>query len=351
MYVRLAILLTLSLTAVSSGTAAPADPNGPAANPRFATGEPKFWAVYELGPEGKSKVYVDPGSMRPTCLAEFFLPRTQRYGNGTQVLKHIIASPLAQKFSKAQRDFLAQGYAVAEDMEPDRHAGYYPLWFYAVSEEDARTMALAFLDFLTSESKRMTAETRVQLDKAKERLQQNQAALPKKKGELDVAVAGYSKVKNENYYLFSDEEALQTAKEVLLQMEKEARIVELDLAGVRGKLKVIDRYINEVKTTGKPVPPQLETMKTEQMVELSGLEARREAIGRFGAIPREFVALNSNRETFTKEVRLLTHAIEDDTHAVEETTRSLEQPTQYSYLLPPKIFDDTVVIHPVSPAQ
>jgi hypothetical protein len=36
---------------------------------------------------------------------------------------------------------------------------------------------------------------------------------------------------------------------------------------------------------------------------------------------------------------------------VEETTRSLEQPTQYSYLLPPRILDNTVVIHPASPAQ
>lgn len=349
MNARLAILLTLSLTATGFCAAAQPDPNSAAANPKFISGDPHEWGVLAPGADGKLRVYFDPGSIKPTYVAELYLPRDRMYVNDREVLNLLMKSPLAQKLSKAQKDFLAEGWGIWVDLETEQHPNYYIVWFYAVSEQDAKTMALAFLDFLASEAKRITADTRNQLDKAKETLQQNQATLPQKKQQLESVAAQYTKLKNATYPSLSDDEVKQTTKEILLQMDKEARILEIDLAGVRGKLKVIDKYIadNYHIAEGAQDPMRLTTWKTEQMIELSGLDARQQAIEKIRVIPQSLETLSRERGDLQRAVNDLTKAIEQDTRDIEWTTKALEHPTPSSFLLPPKIYGNTVVIHPV----
>ncbi len=351
MNAKLTILLTLSLTAAGFSATVQADPNAVAANPKFVSGDPELWLTMALGADGKERAYSDPGSIRPTSMAEIGIPRNLEYGNAAKILSLLMKSPPAQKFSKAQKDFLAEGYGVFVDLVSDYIPGCYLLRLYAISEEDAKTMALAFLDFLASDVKRWRAEAQSDVDQARERLQRNQATLPQKEEELKTIEAQYTKLRKDTYPSLTDHELEQTVREIVAQMDKEDRILEIELAGVRGKLKVIDKYIYDIKTSGRAVPEHLETWKTEQMIELSGLEARQQAIASIRAVPQKLDLLGRRLANLDGEVQRLTSDIREDTRSIEERMKDLEDPPANSWLRPTKIHGNTVVIRPVRPPE
>jgi hypothetical protein len=355
MNARLAILLTLSLTTTGLCAVVETDPNYAAPNPEFIPGsDPKEWVVFASGAGSTFKAYSNPGSIRPTHVAEGGMGRgngDRMFRTGAQVLEFTLRSPIAQKLSKAQKDFLAEGYGIWVNPGESERPNKYPVWFYAVSQEDAKTMVLAFLDSLTRDAREYADEFKRRRDNAKEQLQRDEAALPEKQKSLENVSAQYAKVKSESYPLLSDDEVKQTAREIVLQMDKEARIVEVDLAGVRGKLKVIDKYIanNYRIAEGAQDPVRLTTWKTEQMIELSGLEARQQAIAAIRAVPLKLDALSRQRRDLEKTVEDLTTAVERDKQTFEQHSTALEHPGPGSTLFLPKMYDHVVLIDPIRP--
>jgi hypothetical protein len=344
MNVRLATLLTLSLTTTGFCAAVQTDPNRVDPNVEFKEGlGSREWRVLAHGPEGRLVPYINPGSIRPTYVAQFFLPRDRKIISSEAALFFLTKSPLAVHLSKAQQSFLAENFAIWVDLDNDEHPNHYAIWFYAVTEQDAKVMASAFLDFITNTAWQREVKSRDERDAAKQRLEQNQASLTKKQEQLESLSAQYAKIKGDNYPMLSDEEVGETTKEIVMQMDKETRIIEIDLAGVHGKLRVIEQYFSSVEATVPARRERLDAWKTEQMIELSGLEARKKAVEEIRAIPQKLCSLNRERTDLENTTSNLKMAIKDDTRTLSVV------PAPDLYTWPVKIYGNVVLIYPIRP--
>ncbi|MBP8303941.1 MAG: hypothetical protein KBE04_07430 [Phycisphaerae bacterium] len=294
-------------------------------------------------------MYIDPGPIRPTHAAKVSLPRDRVY-RGKEVLNLVMESPLSQRLSKAQRDFLATDLGIWVETRNPEIPNHYSIWLYAVSAEDAKTMARAILDTLKAIADRNLASVKRGLAEARQRLEQNQAVLPKKEEELKTVEKQYEQAKDAAYPHLNDEEASQAAKDTLLQMDREMRTLDIDLAGVQGKLRVIDQVLDKpTRGDGKIVNERIEALKTEQMIELSSIEAKRQAIEQVRGEQRRFRGLCLERQDLPRTIGALKEALARDKGAIERATFDLEHPSPQNDLLPLPVYQNKVLIYPIQP--
>lgn len=342
------ILLILSLT--TAAFAAAGEPN----EPNDATRELKFemstnvhaWTLHETV-EGKTNVYYNPGTIRPKYMAEVILPRYRDPIDRLHYLARVKESPVAQKLSQDQKDFLAHGLAAWVDPHTDNVPEHSTLKFYAVSEEDAKTMVLALLDSFATERRESYDEQERTLQERKqerERMQTRLSESEKRRQDID---ARYDQHKEAAHPSLDDDEAVHTAKEVVLQMDKEGNQLDIELAGIRAKLKVIEAYLSKRNTV--EIAEHLEAMRVDLEIELSSLEARRKAIERIHATEQEFCRLYRERQELHRTIPPLRGALDRCNQTIRNLTNKLE------YLahgpMRPEIFENKVTIYPIEEAD
>jgi hypothetical protein len=147
MTAKSSLLLLLSLATVALPASVPTEPNTTSVELRFEMDREIMPWVIETDVNGKSITYHDPGAIRPTYMAKVILPRNEMFSSAG-VLAKTMDSPLAQKLSEAQKEFLAQGFGVWVDTSAANVPDHYSANFYAVSEEDAKIMARALPGWL-----------------------------------------------------------------------------------------------------------------------------------------------------------------------------------------------------------
>ena len=339
------LLLVLSLATVAFSASAQTEPNYAAAEPKFemSTLTPT-WTVSAVV-EGKSVTYHDPGSIRPKYMARIILPRDRMVDSAAQAQAMAMASPLAQKLSQAQNDFLAQGFGAWVDTSAANIPNHYAISLYAVSEEDAKLMAWALIDCYATNAQRSIAFYRSDLNKYTQRLDENQAVLPKKQKQLEQVQQSYEAARESTYPLNSDDEASQLAQELVLQMDRQAKTLDIDLAGVRGKLKVINEYLRR-PDLNSDVIETLEAQRIEQMIELSGLEARRQAIRQIRGEQQDFCVLVRQRNELHDSVKHLKETVDQDKERIRGMTALLAHPR--GDMLPPEVYQNKVILYPIA---
>lgn len=346
-------LLLASLAAAEACSAAESEPNDVGSKLTFSLSETRqSWAVAEKNEKGETIVYADPGPVKPMYVAELILRRdyprsiTQR-----GVLAEIEKSPLAKKLSAAQRQFMKGEYAVRVEEESRRLPKYYPTWLYAVSEADAKLMAQACIDGLGRLADEGILEYRRRLAEQREKLDQAQRDLPKREAELKACEQEYNAAKQARHEFESDDEAAKSSMQTITEMDKALDTLQIELAGIRQKLKTVEQYRKGTKggqDLSSELYLKLDEMFVEQMIELSGLEARREVAELIRAKEQRFLGLASERSELQRDVRDLKESVDRCKSWIADVQEQLKNPP--AYLLPPKVYRNNVTIYRIKGA-
>src|SRR3990172_166205 len=264
-----------------------AEPNEPKAGLQFETAEKE-----PTGPGPRLTIEVSDrlmswtslsrrlavrGLPKPTHVAELLVSnRTREPSFG---LEYLMKTAAAQSMSLKQRQFVEDSVPFAE-MEPDEAArNHHRLHLYAVSEEDAKKMIEACVELLTDTANRTRQDYLIALAGHRDEVATANEQLPEKEIELTAAKTSYDGIKRATHPFSDDTEATENVKRTILEMNNMLDVLDIELAGIHEKLKVIKDYQEWKKPTvaSEPVYTKLTEMEIEQMVELRGAEARKEA--------------------------------------------------------------------------
>jgi hypothetical protein len=315
---------------------------------------PVKWIAYAKPKEGRGHQapIANPGPIKPTYVARVCIrdDSGQSYSN-INTLDAIQESPVAKKFSKPQQAFLKTGFAILVEGDRKDPFHYSATYLYAVSKEDAELMARAYLDGLTRSARQVVAKWKDELSKNQEKLRVAQKELSEKQAELKKCEEKYKQVKDKTHKLSSNAEAPNLAKENILEMDKALGRLQVEMIGIRAKLDVIQKYRDKT-AHGDALYAKLNEMYVEQMIEMSGLEARWAATEDLRAKQQAFFDLYNEKEHLRSQVYMQTRTIKDTQGTIKSLMEFLAHPkanTMFGNMLPPEVYQNTITIHPVAP--
>jgi chromosome segregation ATPase len=250
--------------------------------------------------------------------------------------------------SQRQKEFIAEASGRIRNLHRIEE-GFKFRW-YAVSQEDAKKMTQAFIDVWNS---KVDAKLQPYLKRRKEleeKIADIKKKLPEKESKLDADEANYQKVKNITHEFSPESDAVMEAKQTILEMIKKLDALEIELAGIRGKLKAIEeyrqrKYAKDGKNFSKETLDKLDQMFVEQMIELRSVEARKKAALQIRKREKDFYNLYSQLNELRQEVSSLNRSLIDNERDLLEIEEKLANPTPE--MLPPKVFQNKVAIYPV----
>ncbi|MBN2183018.1 MAG: hypothetical protein JW715_13995 [Sedimentisphaerales bacterium] len=279
------------------------------------------------------------GPVKPTHVAELFIkeygniPGGGSYGNFDRLLQ----TEISKSMTSNQREFIktSSSYSVTGENLPNMPIGYITVRLYAVSQEDAKKMALAFIELLNARAQDRIKNEEDILREIEQRIAQAKKDLPEKQKQLNEIEKSYHSIKNATHRFSDDGQAYDLAKASIVEMDKTINALDIELAGIREKLKTIEKYQNEASLRDK-----LNEMHIELMIEMSGLEARKKATEKIRRIEEEFLKLFNEREKLRNEVNDLDNTSKK---VIDYNWRDNPRPE----MLPPKVYQNTVTICPV----
>ncbi|MGB2865167.1 MAG: hypothetical protein WBC05_17695 [Sedimentisphaerales bacterium] len=300
------------------------------------------------GPTGQAK-----GPIKPTHVAVFYVRRPWNLSEGHTAILQILKTYAGQSLSEQQRNFLAASDAVVR-WGIENVQNHDMLLLYAVSEEEAKKMAQAYLEVPTNKANERIQEYEKYLKERKERIIEINKILPEKQKQADQMEPKYMEIKNKRYFSLSDDEAYQKAKETMLEMDKMLDVLEIELAGIREKMSVINEYrktpqdmqaIMRREKLPEGMLVKLEQMFVEQTIELKSVEAREQAATKIRGRDKAFVNLFIQWKNLSGEVHNLKANLESSEKRMREMEERLTNPTPD--MLPPEIYQNKVAIYPV----
>jgi len=331
---QIAIVLVLTCNLVPW---AAEEPNGPT-SPQIKI---------ELSDEGwpwRGKLPGRPGQgpIRPTHVAEVFV----RYGERPRFdSKIFLETSVASGMTVKQREFIEASDILTYMGSGKKVSNHELFYLYAVSEQDARKMTEAFIEILDERPKQKRLEYANKLRQDKEEMAKAKGLLPGKKALLPSVKADYDKRKESAHPFLSDTEAAEQAKQTILEMGKMLDTLDVELAGIREKLKVIQEYWSQDGTWTKEAFAKLQELQIMQTIELKGAEARRKAAVAIRRREKDFLDLYDQWTSLESTVMILKSRIESRQKRIAEIEAVLANPKPD--MLPPKIYQDKVVIYPV----
>ena len=231
--------------------------------------------------------------------------------------------------------YTARGRITATDSQDD-DPNYYHVVLYAVSAEDARKMAQAYMGFLRGQfdDKARTANRHV------EQWLNRMAFLEKRVPELDETLETSRKRLDElmvTVLYRTEDEALAAIGE-LNKMINAARV---DIAGVKAKLEAI-----QDPPAGKRTPEiasRLEAMFVEEAIALRAAEARKREATDLREQAAAYIDLNRTIKDATEEKKSLTADLRAAPARLEAQRAELVRVKEQE----PKVLDNKVFIYPV----
>ena len=328
------ILFLVALAAIASSASAATKPNATKVEPIFET---------DTWPRSKP---IECKDRRARYVAELTLPLYRETFRASAVAVRAImeSSPLIQKLSPTQEDLLMTGHAVNVHSQTKSQKPHLRITLYAVSEEDAKAMAEALLDALTSKAQEHRAQYTRELDEIKAKLQQAQRKLAEKETRLQELGREYQQQKDNLHPHLRDEEVVQLAKELIFQMDKEGNMLNIELAGIRAKLTIIDEHLRK-PALDDHVRQRLEGMKIDQLIELGGLDARRAAVEQIRTVEQTLYSLYSERHALQVNTESHRTDVEQLKNVVEARTSELKRTS--GRLVPPQDSERKVTLYAI----
>ena len=340
--IQLVIIIILACIIVPVLAAEPNESNEQKTALKFETSiETQIWTiVVGKTDDGKPMYYAYPGPVKPSYVAKVLLHEDYPLsGSAPGVMKLISESPIVKKFSNEQQKFF-KTELIARIDAPDRIPFYYSTWLYATSQEDAKLMVQAYIDGLNKNIEKRLSNYKRAMSEYQQKLDNAQKELPEKQKELKEVEQSYQSIKEATHRFSPDGEAYDLAKTSVVEMDKTLNALDIELAGIREKLKTIEKYRNEASLRDK-----LNEMHIELMIELSGLEARRKITEQIRTREQEFLYLYNRRSDLKSKVISLEESIKDSKRIIKDYTDEIDNPR--TSMQPPKVYRDMVTIYPV----
>ncbi len=289
------------------------------------------------------------GPIKPTHVSVFHIRRpSSGLPKSHEGILQILNTSAGQSLSEKQRQFLTASDAVVwwgiEEIQ-----NHDMILLYAVSEEDAKKTVRAYLEVAINEADARVQEYEKYLSETKEKIVQIKKSLPEKQKQSKAAESKYKETKNARYFSLEDGEAYEKAKETMLEMDKMLDVLEIELAGIREKLKVLESYRRTKRLPRKEFSDEtvdkLDQMYVEQMIELRGAEARKAVTLRIRGREKGFLDLFNQWFSLNSEVNRLKHDLEKSENNLRDVEKTLANPRKE--MLPPKVYQDRITIYPV----
>lgn len=321
------LLLLLSLTTVAFAASTSAEPSASTPEPNFVT---------DTWPRNRP---IECEDRRARYIARIVVDRERNIISPSGVRQDLDKNPLGQKLSQAQKEFLADDSGIR--IWTNKNISEVKL--FAVSEDDAKIMVRALLDVVAAQARKERAEFQRRLEESKAGLEQNKAELAQKEKRFEQVERLYQQRRESLHPHLPDKEVAQLARELIFQMDKEGNTLDIELAGARAKLQIIEGYLERRNTVA--VRERLEALKIDQMIELGGLDARREAVEKVRTAEQGLYSLYAERKQLNEtlpgrrdNVKLWQSNIEKQRAELEETS---------GRLVPPQERERKVTIYPI----
>ena len=287
------------------------------------------------------------GPIKPTYVAIFHIRRPHvDMPSGQQGILQILKTSAGQSLSDQQQKFMAASDAITW-WGIDVIKNHDTVFLYAVSEEDAKKMVQAYFEIPANNAKARRQEYEKYMEDKKQEIAEIEKTLPEKQKQAD-------KIEAKNLEIWRYEKA----KNTIVEMDKKLDMLEIELAGIREKISVINEYRKTPQDTQaierrRKLPEgmlvKLEQMFVEQTIELKSAEARQQAAIKIRNREKDFADLYVESNNLIGEVRRLKTNLEDAKKAVQDMEKRLANPEPY--MLPPEIYQNNVTIYPVPTVQ
>ena len=293
------------------------------------------------------------GPIKPTHVAVLYIRRPNELSRGHKEILQILNTSAGRSLSEQQRKFLSTSSALTW-LGEDRIRNHDMVLLYAISEEDAKKTVQAYLEIPKNKANARMQEYEEYLKDRKEKIIDIKKTLPEKQKQANEMEPKYMEIKKNRYFSLSDDEAYEKAKETMLEMDKMLDVLEIELAGIREKMSVINEYrktpqdmqaIMRREKLPEGMLVKLEQMFIEQTIELKSAEARKQAAITIRDRDKAFVDLFIQWNNLSGEVYNLKANLESSEKRVPEMEEILTNPTPN--LLPPEIYQNKVTIYPV----
>jgi len=298
--------------------------------------------------------HLGRGPIKPTHVAELFIkeygniPGGGNYGNFGRLLQ----TEISKSMTSNQKEFIktSSSYSVMGGNLPNMPIGYLTIRLYAVSPEDAKKMAQAFIELLNERTQERIKHQEDRFRKLGHEIAQAKEKLPEKQKQFEESELKYKEIKDARYSSLTEEEAYEKPKETMLLMNKTLDALEIELAGIQEKLNSIEkyrqrRYAEDAKNFSRETLDKLDQMFVEQMIELSSAKARQQAALKIRNREKEFLDLFNQWGSLEVEVNQLKHHLEISENTLRDVESILADPEPK--MLPPIIYQNTATIYPV----
>ena len=340
-----------------------------AAEPNEAKTELKFEISKkerQLGIEEHSKFR---NSVKPKYVAIFTMSDLSRFYDepfigirDPETAKMMLATSAGQSMSGIQKELLKAHKVISTIGSTEKRnklnlishtVRESEFGLYAFTAEDAKLATKAFVETMNKKAReklpplleKFMNERKQRLQEYQERLTDTKKKLTEKEPELKSAESAYKTLKNtDRYKILADTEAYEKSKATIAQMNEMLSILDIELAGIREKLTVIEKY-RESDKFSKATLEKLEQMFVEQVVELRGAEARKEAAIDLRDRGKQFCDFFNDWTGLEGEVQNLRSSL----RSIEKRVRFYEEEiaNPHPRLLPPKVLQNKVTIYPV----
>jgi len=373
-------LISVLILAVICVSAPAAEPNETEATSKFmAVEEPnqfKAELTFEISKKERQLGMIDELSsykfknyVKPKYVAIFTMSDLSRFYDEPDPItrdmvttKMILSTSAGRSMSEMQKELLKTGkvFSIFSVIARKKKFGMVShtvreieIGLYAFNVDDAKLITEAFVETMNKKAceklppllDKFMNERKQKLQEYRERIADIKKKLAEKELELKSAESAYKTLKNTDRYKFlADTDADEKTKKAIAQMNEMLSIIDIELAGIREKLNVIEQY-RKLANFSKATLDKLEQMFVEQMVELRGTEGRKEAAIRLREKDKKFCDLYDAWTGLYNEVQNLRIRIDNDEEKVLYYEEEIANPP--SELLPPKVLRNKVTIYPV----
>ncbi len=277
----------------------------------------------------------------------FVKGKWSNYGR-TVPIEEVLDTSAGQLMSKRQREVISNRLIQYLD-DGGTISNYTYFQILGASEDDTKKMVEAFIEILANNTNKQMQLFLSKRQKYQKEIDEIQKELPEKQKQYDEAMAKYKEIKDARYFSLGGLEVYKKSTELMLEMDKMLDNLEIELAGIREKMKSIEQYrrrkyfVEDGKHFSKETLDKLDQMYVEQMVEFRSVEARKKAALGIHNREKEFLVLldrQGNLEIEVDELKISLKKSEDNLRSVEKI---LADPTPA--MLPPKVFQDKVTIY------
>ena len=339
--IQFVIILIASFILMPLFAAEPNEPNKPVTELKFVTMSDTR-ARWMIGSSSGR------GPIKPEYMVEFYikssgdLPQNDRSG----IFEKPLQTNIGKSMSLRQKEFLqtSSSYDILSRVSPEKPIGYAGIHLFAVNQEDAKKMVQAYIELINEKVKERRNSYTKEINKREQELNQAKKELPEKEAEIKTIGEEYNTLKDKTHPLSPEEEAVDLAKKSITEMDKTLNALDIELAGINERLKAIEKYRNNPVSARPEVFTKLDVMYVELVVELSGIQAKKEMTERINDMEQHFLSLFSQRNELRSEITHLSNIISDYPGMIEEySNRLITAPN----LQPANIYQNTVTIFPV----